>query len=862
MADRLRIVTFSAGGRPQTVIDLNDGTNVTLIRDTLKVTPPQSTQQLADSQRRYGGGYIAAETHSNGSFEAEWYVTDTTADAQLVRLEALLGILQQPARNRYVEWRPEGATRSVFYEIRGPGQWEPTYRWIVYQQSKTIQLKAALVVAPLAEGSRLDIWDDFAVDSIADYAFDAGSGTVSVSGGELVPSSTAQKDFYHNERGYTYEDVQVTARHFVGTVTTAHRAGVMVKRLDVSNQIRAICSFATNLIIVQKIDAGVATTLASTAITGAAANTNYWVRGRIEGNVVTAEHYTTAPSPGIAPANVATYTLTGADATKFGKGVSGYTGIAGWTPADTTGRIDDFTVEPYTYTSRTAGEEIDLPSIPGTAPAKVGIYTSQTAGSTYTPWAAFGWQPKPSPFNYVQRGDFENQTGATAIYGWSNAAVTNINGASTSVAQYTTQGKFGSFALQTVCPATADTGANYQIFRLFKKGVTYTATAWIRAAAGTTNTYIRLGYGPTPDVATSGNTALSTAWQQISVTWTPTADRPYAHVALNIAAAAATTFQIDGVQVYEGTTAPTAGRHAEGWGAHAPIGYINAPQTAIAPTGTPTAWSTSTDTQHRSGNKLTVNTTPNVAGNVYSEYFIDSSLLTGADSFASGEYFFEVWASAGVGNAGGAVRATASLRPESVGGVGNAGTRYSLEFGAAGKSIASIGVSDPRLVRLGTFSIPVDPANNPRWVLGVNWAYPATAGGVTLTFDHLVLLPVRRRAASPSGKANDSSYPLFSQSTTNAKFITYDLQGFQSTPSLLAWLPGYPAAKTTGLSGTLIEPDPGPARFVTRLSREVADLVVPSGSGASGAELTGSGDTSRFYHHFVVQPRYFLGRGA
>lgn len=868
MADRLRIVTFSTGGRPQTVVDLNDGTNVTLIRDTLKVTPPQATQQLADSQRRYGGGYIAAETHANGAFEAEWYVTDTTADLQLVRLEALLGILQQPAQGRYVEWRPDGATRSVFYEIRGPGQWEPTYRWIVYQQSKTIQLKAALVVGPLAEGSRLDILDDFAVDSSGDYTYDSGSSGINTISSNLQPngSLTTERRMIHTERGYTFTDVQAQVKATVGaSISSSYKAGVVICRTASNNYIEAyVDDNGTNSRLrIDKVVAGSRTNLTSTNLANrvnASPHNVFWVRLRREGPVVTAEHFTynaADPGDGMVATTTNSSSLSAAEQTAF---TAGYTGIV-WVPIDAAARMDDFKVEPYTYLGRTAGEEIDLPAIPGTAPAKVDIRTTQTAG-TQAIWAAFGWQPKPAPWNYVQRGDFEDQTSATDIIGWSTAAVSGLTAAATSITGNATTAKYGQNSAVVTIPATANSAVNYPIYRRFRKGVTYTISAWVARDSGAASCRIGIGNSGGTDSAVTAYTALaSTEFQQLTTTWTPTADRDVAYFfAGNDATAAANVFRMDAVLVYEGTTAPATGRQAQGHGAHPPVGYIEAEQYDYGLSGWTAA--PSSDTAQRNSYKLTATSAANTAGTLYSEYFIDPSLVV-ADSFSSGEYFFEVWAAAGVGHAGSglAVRATAALRPEAIGTTGATGTRYTLEFGSAGKLIAYNGVGDTRLYRLGTFSVPVDTYQS-RWILGVAWAYPSTAAGVTYTFDHLLLLPVRRRAASPSGKANDSAYPKFLASSTGAKLVTSDLRGYTSYPTTLAIPLGYAGARTTGLSGSQIEMEPGDTRVITRLSREVADVYVPSGTATAGAELTGSADTFRAVHHFAVQPRYFLGRGA
>jgi hypothetical protein len=162
------------------------------------------------------------------------------------------------------------------------------------------------------------------------------------------------------------------------------------------------------------------------------------------------------------------------------------------------------------------------------------------------------------------------------VNGWSNAAVTNINGAATSILRVTTAAKFGTACAEIVCPATIDTGASFPIYRRFKRGVTYTAEAWFRSAAGTTLAYLRLGNGPGNDKASSTAVALSTTWTKHTVTWTPTADREVVHVAANIGAATGTTWTVDGISVYEGTTAPTLSTQIEGRGAAPPVGILEA----------------------------------------------------------------------------------------------------------------------------------------------------------------------------------------------------------------------------------------------------------------------------------------------
>ena len=58
MSDTLRVVTFSAGGRPVVVRDLDDGATYTRARGSFKFTPGAPTPVMSRQQRRYGGARI------------------------------------------------------------------------------------------------------------------------------------------------------------------------------------------------------------------------------------------------------------------------------------------------------------------------------------------------------------------------------------------------------------------------------------------------------------------------------------------------------------------------------------------------------------------------------------------------------------------------------------------------------------------------------------------------------------------------------------------------------------------------------------------------------------------------------------
>jgi hypothetical protein len=57
----------------------------------------------------------------------------------------------------YLEWRPDGATNSVFYEVRGPATWKPNYRWVQFAGIHSLTCEIQVPVAPLAVGAPIVI---------------------------------------------------------------------------------------------------------------------------------------------------------------------------------------------------------------------------------------------------------------------------------------------------------------------------------------------------------------------------------------------------------------------------------------------------------------------------------------------------------------------------------------------------------------------------------------------------------------------------------------------------------------------------------------------------------------------------------
>jgi hypothetical protein len=148
--DRRRIVTLDSAGTATTVVDLANAGVVQGVRDSFKVTMPQASPVMAKRQRRYGGARTVFETHDNGSISETLLVAGTSADDCLANVSSVLSVLSSARTDLFYEWRPDGATSSVFYEVRGPAKIDPSYRWVEFAGAQVLPVSIEIPVAPLA----------------------------------------------------------------------------------------------------------------------------------------------------------------------------------------------------------------------------------------------------------------------------------------------------------------------------------------------------------------------------------------------------------------------------------------------------------------------------------------------------------------------------------------------------------------------------------------------------------------------------------------------------------------------------------------------------------------------------------------
>lgn len=183
MPDTRKIVTISRTGTVTTVKDLEDNSTIFAVRDTFTVTPGQRKTVFAQRTRRYGGSLAASESHENAVAKWQVLVSGSSADNVNSNVESMLGVLERATLDTFLEWRPDGAGTSTYFEIRGPAQWNLTYKWVQYVGTRTMLVDVSLPVAPLARG---DVTSGAPVQS---QTFSSTTMPATVQLGTAVPGS-------------------------------------------------------------------------------------------------------------------------------------------------------------------------------------------------------------------------------------------------------------------------------------------------------------------------------------------------------------------------------------------------------------------------------------------------------------------------------------------------------------------------------------------------------------------------------------------------------------------------------------------------------------------------------------------------
>ena len=465
MADVLRVVEFSAGGRPVEVLNLEQlggAGNVTKEAGTFKFTAPQAKNVEARSPRRFGGSRTVAQSHENATIGARWLVKADTHDEALDQIARLLEVCNHALSGRYVEFRPDGTSvsRSTFSEVRGPATWDGDYKWVEFFQGRMALFALTFPVAPLPELHRMDIRDDYDdPTTLVDYTLAGGSPTPAISSSAIRGGANLTADYFflHTGRGHRAEDRQVLLQCVQGAAGTGGNIVInyaIPKGVDEQNfvYVRAFDDGTTRQIRFGRYLAGSNGLLTgTTTITFPATGTAWWLRVRLEGAVLTADYFnqTAQPGPMATPTTTSQITLTSAELTAFGPGVGGFGG-GGFRPQHANTRIATFIDEPYTYVNQSLPKVLQLGGpIPGTAPSKVDAVITPSGGSAPPVWGMLGWAQRPTsggtgagaPFGIIPAESASSVTGwavsADANYRNGSGLKVTASGAGSASAQWT-----------------------------------------------------------------------------------------------------------------------------------------------------------------------------------------------------------------------------------------------------------------------------------------------------------------------------------------------------------------------------------------------------------------------------------------
>lgn len=154
MADTRNLVTINSAGTVTQIASLEDGATYTAVKNTFDPKPPEAQTQFAESSRRFQGAFPVSEWHKNGEISWQVLVRGATQDLCVQNADAMVAQVQPLVYpGLHLEWKPDGATYSTYYEIRGPARWKLTYKWDQFKFAGSVIVDVAIPVAPLAKGA-------------------------------------------------------------------------------------------------------------------------------------------------------------------------------------------------------------------------------------------------------------------------------------------------------------------------------------------------------------------------------------------------------------------------------------------------------------------------------------------------------------------------------------------------------------------------------------------------------------------------------------------------------------------------------------------------------------------------------------
>lgn len=494
MPDRSRIVEIDpAWGLVKTILDMEtiqsgDG-RYYRERDTFTLTAATATTGTSSVGGIRGGTRTMGMQHDNGTLSMTFRVGPPTAsvsaDQALAAANELVRTIDEHAwrPNRYFEWRPVGASKSSFFEIRGPGTWTPRWSASRFDQIRTLSVEVGYPVAPYALDLPMRFIDPMGIESLArDWTTQFGSAPA-ITDYTVIPAAGDSRLI--NARHLYASNERVAVRFQVPTVpATAQWIGVLMRGstsdgdVYLAGRIRA--NTTPQIDLVRGNVGGTQTALGTPVAITLTAGENNWLVARIEGNVVTVEYFKNvgvSTSPDLAtPTATFTHTLAaGANVNDFGSDTNGVPVAPGrvglyFEDANATSSnrpkviggagdsLGGFRVEPGYFSDRISPGTVNLWGVPGDLPPKVDVELVERAALDRA-WAAVSWNSlllgsgTIGPFGLQDSSSMTPGTGS-----WTNPAVAGSVGGTLRRLAVTSAGGVGTITTE-IHPIQATSGS-------------------------------------------------------------------------------------------------------------------------------------------------------------------------------------------------------------------------------------------------------------------------------------------------------------------------------------------------------------------------------------------------------------------
>lgn len=828
MADLLRLVTIDETYCPVFQQELeNYFTNgIAKVRGSFHVSNAARTPVSSKVPGRFGGAYVQDDTMDSGTAGATWMVKGTSADDALSKLENFLSEADIPFGNdqAYLQWRPEGATKTTYIPLRGTPTYTITY---AIEQFREYLLRADVSwpCAPLAEGLRMSFSDDWRARGLGltDAAVTAqgwkhtGTWTFStVAQGDLrMPTGvTGQQGVIWNDSREPAVDQEVIVQGSQATgasVVVSLEAGIKYQVAD-GKYVYATLNTSTGALEIRQWDGSTAQLRATsttnivgnTTVTVPTIGTTYWIGCRSEGNIIVAELWTTEPA-GQGNLPVITTTWWSADAQSFGTTRAGFpvlnvtpslvTGVKSWGSA----RVSSFQYRgainstPGANGGHVTPREKLVPAIPGTAPASVDFELSNTNASLPANFQAVGWRAYSPGIGSLGTNEQQQVTiTGSPTGGTFTLKLENINVGTQNIPFNATADQFRS----------AITGGILDVDDVVVTGGPLPGTPIVMTFVG-----LELGARDVAQWTLNVNSLTGGTTPTVTVT-TPTA----------------------------GVFAPSAKTL-----------YIDRPPTNTGFTvGAAPAYSQATTNTYKRNNHLVW--TSNAAGlsASFAAFDIDPTILQ-PDPFSKNCLLTIFCRAQQTVIPTPAFTIVASLYPQ---GQPLFGRQYTIEYGTTGYTLPqTFSANNFRIFNLGTLAFPATTTSPVTLELSVTQG--ATGSG-SLDMDWLMLMPAQRSWSSPTGKDfTDPTYPSFQPSTSplgTRRIVYSDLSAALAAPTLSA----VPTPNPAGIGGTPFEVDPGPT-----VMQLIDSNVTPNDVNTTATSVQDP-VTARYMFQFAVTPRYRL----